>query len=100
MGGVSDLQAFYLTVAGMDGGSTSAAHPGAFEEDSFVFDIANTIAQGGGGAEFKPLNIALNAGAHLNGLLSAAASGEPIASLRLADTRRRKPESTLMPTRF
>jgi type VI protein secretion system component Hcp len=80
---------YFLTVQGMDGGSFNEIHPGSFDVNAFKFDVSNLFATttgsgaGIGKAVFAPLSVNIEAGAHLNGLMNAAATGKHISLLRL-----------------
>jgi type VI protein secretion system component Hcp len=87
-GGTAAPSEYYLTVAGVDGGSVSALHPGAFEVSDFSFDVDSLIGAVAGGAgvsnaTFSPLTVTLSNNAFLNGLLSKAATGAIIPLIRL-----------------
>ncbi len=71
---------YYLLIDGMNGGSTSALYPGAFEIDGYAIDIE---ALAGGSAVFSPLEVDLDLGTALPGLAEAIASGEHIPAVQL-----------------
>jgi type VI protein secretion system component Hcp len=79
---------YFLTVQGMDGGSKSNKHKGAFSVSDFNFDITKIVSNtGSGGGAGKPvlapLSVDIERGSYLNGLLKAAASGLHIKSVTL-----------------
>jgi type VI protein secretion system component Hcp len=79
---------FYLTIAGLNGGSANAKHKGAFEISDYKFDVAqlaSVVGSGGGAGKttFDPLVVDLNLGSGLTTLLQDIAAGKHISSLRL-----------------
>src|SRR5579883_404919 len=80
---------YYLTVAGLDGGSTADGHVGAFEINDYSFDVnalVNGLSGSGGAAgtaTFSPLTVDLPTGSGLTSLLADAASGKVISSIEL-----------------
>jgi type VI protein secretion system component Hcp len=77
----------YLLIDGLNGGSRADAYRGAFEIDSYSFDIEAVLASGGGGGagrtEFGPLVVKLDIGSAQAALAETAAAGRFISSLRL-----------------
>jgi Ca2+-binding RTX toxin-like protein len=90
-GGTANVQDFYLTINGLDGGSGVRGHENAFAVADFKFDISNEILITKGGAfdittkTFAPLLVDLIEGSKLNAILSAAGSSslQGIKSIRL-----------------
>ena len=80
---------YYLTVDGVDGGSTAKGHVGAFEISSNQIDIANaTPAVGTNGAGSSkpvlgPLQISFTHGSGLTNLLRDVATGTTISKVHL-----------------
>src|SRR5262245_11533583 len=81
---------YYLTIDGIDGGSTAPGHEGAFEISSYDFHITlppgGVIGGSGGGsgvAEFSPLTVLLDLGLGSTALLRDLALGGHIDSVRL-----------------
>src|SRR5262245_495201 len=81
---------YYLTIDGIDGGSTAPGHEGAFEISSYDFHITlppgGVIGGSGGGsgvAEFSPLTVLLDLGLGSTALLRDVARGGHIDSVRL-----------------
>jgi type VI protein secretion system component Hcp len=87
-GGSHPNLTYYLTIDGVNGGSVSRDHQGAFEISSFNFDISNLTGAVGSGSgtgksTFSPLTINLDANSGLAELLRNAATGRFIRSIRL-----------------
>ncbi|HEX9181785.1 MAG TPA: type VI secretion system tube protein Hcp, partial [Burkholderiales bacterium] len=77
---------YFLTIDGVNGGSLSSKHPGAFEISDYGFHIDYPVAFGGSGAgkaEFSPLTVALDLGAGFSALLTDIASGRHLEAVRL-----------------
>ena len=85
----ANIQKYYLTINGINGGSASQSHKGAFEISGYSFDssILTTLAAGGGlrtsRPSFSPLSINLDLSSGQTQLLSDLASGQIIPSIRL-----------------
>src|SRR5262245_44117857 len=87
---MSDALTYFLTIDGIDGGSTVDGHVGAFEISAYDFNVTLASSLGGGGAgkaEFSPLTVDLALKLGLTSLLSAAAGGTHIDAVRLEGVR-------------
>src|SRR4029077_12996526 len=78
--GGGGAQTWYLTIDGVDGGSTVSGHAGAFVIGDYSFDVSGLVsALSGGGsagkATFSPLTVDLALGSGLTTLLGDVASG-------------------------
>ena len=85
-----DAKTYYLTIDGVNGGSTAVGHKGAFQITDFNFDISNLInigsestGAGAGKAKFTPLTIDLALTSGLTALLKDAITGKRIDSIEL-----------------
>ena len=81
-----DAKTYYLTIDGVNGGSTVSGHKGAFQITDFNFDISNLIGNGGAGAgkaKFTPLTVDLALTSGLTALLKDAITGKRIDSIEL-----------------
>src|SRR5262245_28368395 len=75
---------YYLTIDGIDGGSTAAGHEGAFEISGYDFDVTLPAGVIGiGKADFSPLTVFLNLGLGSTALLRDVALGGHIPLVRL-----------------
>src|SRR5215471_12002574 len=87
--GGGGAQTYYLTIDGIDGGSTVVGHAGAFAIGDFNFDVSALVSalSGGGGASgkatFSPLTVDLSLASGLTTLLGDVASGKIIKSIEL-----------------
>src|SRR5882672_4485311 len=78
------MATYYLTIDGLNGGSQSLTHPGAFEISTYSFDVSNLVgaAAGTGKATFSPLVVDFNASG-VTALLRDVADGQHIESIEL-----------------
>jgi VCBS repeat-containing protein len=89
--GGGTAQTYYLTIDGLNGGSLSQSHSGAFEISGYDFDVSllsSGLAGGGSGIstgkpDFAPLSIDLDLNSGQTSLLSGLASGTRIRSIRI-----------------
>src|SRR6185436_12374634 len=72
---------YFLLIDGLNGGSTDEQHLGWFEIEYFSFNISPPPA--GGEATFQPLTVFLSLSDGLAGLLTDAAQGKSIQSIRI-----------------
>jgi VCBS repeat-containing protein len=92
---------YYLTIDGVNGGSISDLHKGAFEIDGYSFDVGRIIVAnlGGGGGlskpDFSPLIVDLDLAAGLTTILSDVATGKTIKSISLVGVTGNKKEQTV-----
>lgn len=73
-----DASSYFLTIAGVNGGSLNEDHVGAFEIQNFDFDVSKI-----GKVEFSPLAVDLILESGLTGLIDQMAHGEPFSSIRI-----------------
>jgi type VI protein secretion system component Hcp len=85
--GSGDGTVYYLTIDGLDGGSTVKGHKGAFEISGFDFDLFNTglnfSGTGTGKTKFNPIDIDFDAGGDTTRLLQYISTGKHIDSIRI-----------------
>ena len=77
---------FYLTIDGLNGGSTAKGHKGAFEISSYNFDVSeipSAVSGAPGVPKFDPLNVSLGLSSELTVLLADLATSQTIAHVRL-----------------
>src|SRR5436190_22537826 len=79
---------YYLTIDGLNGGSTLVGHVGAFAVVNYSFDVDNlvSVVDGrlqAGPANFSPLTVDLASNAELTALLGDLANGAHIPSIEL-----------------
>lgn len=83
---------WYLTIDGLDGGSSAKNHEGAFELSDSQFDIAMALtAIGGGGAgkpRFDPLALKLDFGSAADEILAYVASNKHIPAVQVEGVTR------------
>src|SRR3954447_15229549 len=84
---------YYLTIDGINGGSVSDRHTGAFDVADYNFDVSaiiDTVTGGGGGSSkptFSPLTVDLDLNTGLTALLKDIATGQHIPSVELAGVK-------------
>ena len=86
---------YFLTIDGINGGSVSDRHPGAFDVADYDFDVSaiiDAVTGGGGGGgtskpKFSPLTVDLDLNSGLTALLKDIVTGQHIPSVELLGVR-------------
>ena len=87
----TEASTYFLTIDGINGGSVSDRHPGAFDVADYNFDVSaiiDAVTGGGGGGgtskpKFSPLTVDLDLNTGLTALLKDIVTGQHIPSVEL-----------------